>query len=704
MFNRMRWRRMVKRVLVALLFLCMTIKIHLELWMLDSNKSSGSFSPWWSNQTRVHLRAFAELTRSNEALEPISSGSGDAGEALQLTYSGSVALQRTYSGSEALQHTYSRSINILQNTSLNNATLPRNNLTVSRNNTINNIINRSLNLENISYSFANYKNISNAKFEILKQILKQVQQLVNNSLNGKYNGSAATLNNCSAVNESPSEENRNNVTVGARRGMAANMLIKRNIFAKLGIWDSKNKTKIDYVNTDFTEISSQHTNDRVSAHNEISDKEAGSVSSKPTSPSKNINAVKEKALPPTKNHVFKTPSIIAPNKGLSHEVDATEVSLAKDAIVMIKKQVALANEEQKVYNEERYGAVSSNTTILLVQVHNRLENLRYLVESMKKVRGIEETLVIFSHDFWDAAINDFVRNISTFRVMQIFFPFSIQLHPFSYPGRDPRDCSWNVPRVEEMQCLNHRWPDTYGHYREASFTQIKHHWWWKIHRVFEGVNVTRVNYTGTVVFLEEDHYLLPDLLHVLRLLQQHRASSCSGCQVLTLGNYNKLGLSVYRNFIERGDWWVTKHNLGFALDAAAWNTLSKCKKFFCTFDDYNWDWTLNNVVQTCASPRMSMLSARLTRVMHVGSCGTHVRKRSCDVKKDVKVAINRINAAKKWLFPMTLILQGTYRSSGRIKRGNGGWGDLRDRILCHAIGNGTASEHTIDALQHPERL
>nr|XP_053642457.1 alpha-1,6-mannosyl-glycoprotein 2-beta-N-acetylglucosaminyltransferase-like [Cherax quadricarinatus]XP_053642466.1 alpha-1,6-mannosyl-glycoprotein 2-beta-N-acetylglucosaminyltransferase-like [Cherax quadricarinatus]XP_053642477.1 alpha-1,6-mannosyl-glycoprotein 2-beta-N-acetylglucosaminyltransferase-like [Cherax quadricarinatus]XP_053642486.1 alpha-1,6-mannosyl-glycoprotein 2-beta-N-acetylglucosaminyltransferase-like [Cherax quadricarinatus] len=401
--------------------------------------------------------------------------------------------------------------------------------------------------------------------------------------------------------------------------MAANMLIKRNIFAKLGIWDSKNETKIDYVNTDFTEISSQHTNDRVSAHNEISDKEAGSVSSKPTSPSKNINAVKEKALPPTKNHVFKTPSIIAPNKGLSHEVDATEVSLAKDAIVMIKKQVALANEEQKVYNEERYGAVSSNTTILLVQVHNRLENLRYLVESMKKVRGIEETLVIFSHDFWDAAINDFVRNISTFRVMQIFFPFSIQLHPFSYPGRDPRDCSWNVPRVEEMQCLNHRWPDTYGHYREASFTQIKHHWWWKIHRVFEGVNVTRVNYTGTVVFLEEDHYLLPDLLHVLRLLQQHRASSCSSCQVLTLGNYNKLGLSVYRNFIERGDWWVTKHNLGFALDAAAWNTLSKCKKFFCTFDDYNWDWTLNNVVQTCASPRMSMLSARLTRVMHVGS-------------------------------------------------------------------------------------
>lgn len=65
---------------------------------------------------------------------------------------------------------------------------------------------------------------------------------------------------------------------------------------------------------------------------------------------------------------------------------------------------------------------------------------------MTKVRGIEEALVIFSHDFWDRDINAFVTNITKFRVMQIFFPFSIQLHPLAFPGRDPRDCSWNINR------------------------------------------------------------------------------------------------------------------------------------------------------------------------------------------------------------------------------------------------------------------
>lgn len=41
--------------------------------------------------------------------------------------------------------------------------------------------------------------------------------------------------------------------------------------------------------------------------------------------------------------------------------------------------------------------------------------------------------------------------------------------------------------------MNH--PDLYGHYREAKFTQTKHHWWWKANRVFEQLEVTR-NHTG----------------------------------------------------------------------------------------------------------------------------------------------------------------------------------------------------------------
>lgn len=50
-------------------------------------------------------------------------------------------------------------------------------------------------------------------------------------------------------------------------------------------------------------------------------------------------------------------------------------------------------------------------------------------------------------------------------------------------------------RAREMLCNNALYPDLYGHYREAEFTQTKHHWWWKANRVFNQLEVTR-NHTG----------------------------------------------------------------------------------------------------------------------------------------------------------------------------------------------------------------
>ena len=42
-----------------------------------------------------------------------------------------------------------------------------------------------------------------------------------------------------------------------------------------------------------------------------------------------------------------------------------------------------------------------------------------------------------------------------------------------------------------MKCTNAEWPDLYGHYREAKFTQTKHHWWWKANRIFNELRSTR---------------------------------------------------------------------------------------------------------------------------------------------------------------------------------------------------------------------
>jgi alpha-1,6-mannosyl-glycoprotein beta-1,2-N-acetylglucosaminyltransferase len=93
-----------------------------------------------------------------------------------------------------------------------------------------------------------------------------------------------------------------------------------------------------------------------------------------------------------------------------------------------------------------------------------------------------------------------------------------------------------------MNCSNAAYSDSFGKYREASVVQIKHHWIWKVlfylleHSlfttslsflftsklayVFEKLNITKTLENLYVLLLEEDHYLMPDALHVLRQLTQ----------------------------------------------------------------------------------------------------------------------------------------------------------------------------------------
>lgn len=46
-----------------------------------------------------------------------------------------------------------------------------------------------------------------------------------------------------------------------------------------------------------------------------------------------------------------------------------------------------------------------------------------------------------------------------------------------------------------MKCRNAENPDAYGHYREARYTQTKHHWWWKASFVFNSIMALQ-NYSG----------------------------------------------------------------------------------------------------------------------------------------------------------------------------------------------------------------
>lgn len=60
----------------------------------------------------------------------------------------------------------------------------------------------------------------------------------------------------------------------------------------------------------------------------------------------------------------------------------------------------------------------------------------------------------------------------------------------------------------------------------------------QVNMVFDNVRVMQ-NYSGHVLFLEEDHYVAPDFLQVASQLIHMKQDRCADCDFINLGMYNK---------------------------------------------------------------------------------------------------------------------------------------------------------------------
>jgi alpha-1,6-mannosyl-glycoprotein beta-1,2-N-acetylglucosaminyltransferase len=85
---------------------------------------------------------------------------------------------------------------------------------------------------------------------------------------------------------------------------------------------------------------------------------------------------------------------------------------------------------------------------VLLQVHTRIIYLRHLIVSLAQARDIETVLLVFSHDYYDEEINELVQSVDFCKVMQIFYPYSIQTHPKEFPGESPGDCPRNIKKEQ----------------------------------------------------------------------------------------------------------------------------------------------------------------------------------------------------------------------------------------------------------------
>ncbi|KAG5846975.1 hypothetical protein ANANG_G00120680 [Anguilla anguilla] len=356
---------------------------------------------------------------------------------------------------------------------------------------------------------------------------------------------------------------------------------------------------------------------------------------------------------------------------------------ADNMTLVYRATVFQLNFDQTIRNEDRFRKRPKDDLVVVVQVHNRLENLKLLIESLRRVRGIETVLLIFSHDYWSPEINQIIAAIDFCPVLQIFFPFSIQLYPQEFPGNDPRDCPRDIPKIDALKlgCNNAEYPDSFGHYREAKFSQTKHHWWWKLNFVWEKVNVLK-DHNGLVLLIEDDHFLSPDFYYLLKKMSSLKREQCPDCDILSLGGYGHVGYSSKANKVEVKAWKSTEHNMGMALSRQTYLRLMQCADTFCTYDDYNWDWSLQHLTVACLPSFWKVMVSEAPRIFHAGECGVHHNK-AC-MPSGQKTMIDRVlQGSSNQLFPKSLLITKRLPAVGvspQVK--NGGWGDIRDHELC----------------------
>jgi len=346
----------------------------------------------------------------------------------------------------------------------------------------------------------------------------------------------------------------------------------------------------------------------------------------------------------------------------------------------IKRSVNQLNLKQTLHNEHLFGQPPLKGHVIAVQVHSRLDFFKQLLESLKLARGIEKVTLVISMDKYSEEAMKLIQTIDFCRYITIFFPFSMQLYPDSFPGEHPRDCPRDVTKVKAVKtgCNNALHPDAYGHYREVKFVQIKHHWYWKLHMLFNGIHCLH-DKDNLVLLLEEDYYVLPDVLHVMDLTVAAAERDCPECKAISLGNYEpNTDYKVQSGNARAGGWHSSKHNIGMVVTRKYYDVIAGASDEFCEYDDYNWDWTLQAVIPQ----PFTGVSLEASRVLHLGTCkGTHIKggSKNCDAGEQARQAVEKVDLGS--LFPGEIKVRRTNQQVGKPFL-NGGWGDVRDHELC----------------------
>ncbi|KAK2985677.1 hypothetical protein RJ640_011905 [Escallonia rubra] len=374
----------------------------------------------------------------------------------------------------------------------------------------------------------------------------------------------------------------------------------------------------------------------------------------------------------------------------SNEIDETygvgsNYSLGSRKIVPVQNELSILLEKRNQLpprNIDLFPNLPKDHITIVLYVHNRPQYLQIVVQSLSQVIGINETLLIVSHDGYFEEMNRIVEGIKFCRVKQIYAPYSPHVFPVGFPGVSPADC-----RDKENPNKNHceGTADQYGNHRSPKIVSLKHHWWWMMNTVWDGLKDTK-QHSGHILFIEEDHFIFPNAYRNLQLLTTLKHKKCPNCYAANLAPFDvKL----------RGEGWESliaerMGNVGYAFNRTIWRKIHRKAREFCFFDDYNWDITMwATVYPSFGGPVYSLRGPR-TSAVHFGKCGLHQgqgEKAACIDSGVVKIEVEETdkvaNIKPDW--GLHVYRHQTGYQAGF--KGWGGWGDVRDRQLCLDFAN-----------------
>jgi len=373
----------------------------------------------------------------------------------------------------------------------------------------------------------------------------------------------------------------------------------------------------------------------------------------------------------------------------------TQNPLTDDDLRTVREQIRMMN-DQAAHGPYSKDAGEYFDNIFLVQVHSRTDFTKFFLETIAKQPNLSKSknLIVISHDIWREDMNFLTQNLADSGLdipfVNIFFPKSVLFYKNEFPAASSDDCPTKIgfEGAEEANCQNREWFDTFDNYREPHIVNIKHHWWWKLNFVDQNFKF------GYLILVEEDHALSEDALHVLDLMKDVRVDK--GADLIALGHYvNNLKLATKLSKtppdqVKVEEWFSGAYNMAMAVSKRWVDDVIAMKNDFCSYDDYNWDWTLFHLskeVQTKSGKQpWKVMVPTLPRSQHMGitGCGVHFTRGGCDfgsIKAMFEKDQGILQQSGKMFPQMLTVAPISKKKSSPITR-NGGWGDLRDILMC----------------------